>query len=233
MSARADQEILIVDDEQSVRDLLAYVLRGAGYAVRKANDASGCLACLSERKPDLALIDWLLPDACGLELTRTLKIGGDRRRIPVIMISARSRETDRITALDAGADDYMTKPFSTRELLARIESLLRRFAPPAHAAEPLEVHGLMLDPVGFRATSNGRAVTLSPSDCRMLSFLMLHSERVYSRDQLLESVWGNKARVSPRTVDVHVRRLRLALKQVRCAHLVQTVHRVGYRFSGR
>jgi len=125
MSARADQEILIVDDEQSVRDLLAYVLRGAGYAVRKANDASGCLACLSERKPDLALIDWLLPDACGLELTRTLKIGGDRRRIPVIMISARSRETDRITALDAGADDYMTKPFSTRELLARIESLLR------------------------------------------------------------------------------------------------------------
>jgi len=132
MWARAEKEILIVDDDPSVRDLLAYLLRPAGYAIRKANDVTSGLACVAEHRPDLALIDWL-PDGSGLELTRTLKIGSEPRRIAVIMISARSLEADQVAALDAGADDYVTKPFSTRELLARIESLLRRFAPPEHA----------------------------------------------------------------------------------------------------
>jgi two-component system phosphate regulon response regulator PhoB len=233
MSARVEQEILIVEDEQSVRDLLAFVLRRAGYAVRKAHDATSCLARMTEHRPHLALVDWLLPDGSGLELARALKTCGERRRIAVIMVSARSEEADRVTALDAGADDYVTKPFSTRELLARIESLLRRFAPAGAAFEPLELHGLTLDPTAYRVISNGREVSLSPSDCRILSFLMVNAERAYSRGQLLESIWGHDAQISPRTVDVHVRRLRVALKQVHCAHLLQTVPRVGYRFSAR
>jgi len=224
--------ILVVEDEQPIRDLIAFGLRRAGFQVALAEDCQAARASIVNRPPGLVLVDWMLPDTSGLELARQLRKDPNTRDIPIIMLTARAEEADKVAGLEGGADDYVTKPFSARELVARIQALLRRMA-PAGNAERIEFAGLTLDQAGHRVLANGHAVALGPTEYRLLQFLMNHPDRVYARSQLLDRVWGGNVYVEERTVDVHIRRLRKALEASGCDRLVQTVRGAGYRFSAQ
>ncbi|HKJ94279.1 MAG TPA: phosphate regulon transcriptional regulator PhoB [Gammaproteobacteria bacterium] len=224
--------ILIVEDEQAIREMIALGLGRAGYDVRHAESAEDAQAALRLAVPDLILLDWMLPGQSGLDLARKLKRDAPTAEIPIIMLTARGEEEDKIRGLDTGADDYITKPFSPREMVARIKAVLRRTRPTA-SEEPIEVDGLRLDPVSHRITANERGVELGPTEFRLLHFFMTHPERVFTRTQLLDNVWGTNVYVEERTVDVHVRRLRKGLSPSGHEELVQTVRGTGYRFSVR
>ena len=226
------KRILIVEDEKTIRDLIAFGLRRAGYEVGEAEDCREARARLVDARPDLMLIDWMLPDMSGLELTRALKRAKDTAEIPVIMLTAKAAESDKVGGLEGGADDYITKPFSPRELLARIQAVLRRAA-PVGAADIVEAGGLKLDDSSHRVTAGPREIALGPTEYRLLHFFMTHPERVFSRGQLLDRVWGGNTYVEERTVDVHIRRLRKALEPFSQERAVQTVRGSGYRFSTR
>ena len=229
MSAK---QILVVEDERPIREMIAFGLRRAGFEVREAADARSGRAEVANKLPDLLLVDWMLPDTSGLEFTRALKRDRETRELPIIMLTARAEEGDKVAGREGGADDYITKPFSPRELLARINAVLRR-ALPAEGSERIDVEGLVLDQSSQRVSSGERTVALGPTEYRMLAFFMTHPERVYTREQLLDRVWGGNVYVEERTIDVHIRRLRKALEEYGYDRLIQTVRGSGYRFSSR
>jgi two-component system phosphate regulon response regulator PhoB len=222
--------ILVVEDEPAIQELIAYNLRQAGHHPLCADSAEQALRLVSNALPDLVLLDWMLPGASGIEVARRLRGDKRTRAIPIIMLTARSEEQDKLLGLDTGADDYITKPFSPRELNARIKAVLRRRAPQM-TDDVVEIGGLRLDPVGHRVTSNGENINLGPTEFRLLHFLLTHPERVHSRAQLLDNVWGDHVFVEERTVDVHIRRLRKALEPGQMDSLIQTVRGTGYRLS--
>jgi two-component system phosphate regulon response regulator PhoB len=229
MSAK---QILVVEDERPIREMIAFGLRRAGFEVREAADARAGRAEVANKLPDLLLVDWMLPDTSGLEFTRALKRDRETRELPVIMLTARAEEGDKIAGLEGGADDYITKPFSPRELLARINAVLRR-SMPSEGTERIDIEGLVLDQSSQRVSTGERTVALGPTEYRMLAFFMTHPERVYTREQLLDRVWGGNVYVEERTIDVHIRRLRKALEEFGYDRLIQTVRGSGYRFSSR
>jgi two-component system phosphate regulon response regulator PhoB len=229
MSAK---RILIVEDEKPIRDMIAFGLRRAGFDVLEAEDCVTARARVVDTNPDLMLIDWMLPDTSGLELTRWVKRNEATSEVPVIMLTARAEEDDKVRGLEGGADDYITKPFSPRELVARIQAVLRR-GQTAGADEVLNADGLELDPGSHRVRGSGQDIPLGPREFKLLQFFMSHPERVYSRSQLLDRVWGGNVYVEERTVDVHIRRLRKALEPGSFDRFVQTVRGAGYRFSTR
>ncbi len=212
--------------------MIAFALKRSGFEVREAEDSHSARLQLADRRPDLLLVDWMLPDMSGLELTRLIKRESATRDLPVILLTARAAEGDKVAGLDGGADDYVTKPFSPRELLSRINAVLRRSGAGA-TDERIELGGLTLDRSSHRVSAAGKDVTLGPTEYRMLEFFMTHPERVYTREQLLDRVWGGNVYVEERTIDVHIRRLRKALESVALDHRVQTVRGSGYRFSSR
>jgi two-component system phosphate regulon response regulator PhoB len=223
-------KILIVEDEVAIQVLITYNLQQAGYETLCADNAEKAMSIINEALPDLILLDWMLPNMNGIEFARILRKGERTRLIPIIMLTARSMEADKVTGLEIGADDYMTKPFSPREMIARINAVLRRLIPEA-TEEVVELDGLRLDPVNHRVTVENKEIELGPTEFRLLHFMMTHTERVYSRNQLLDRVWGDHVFVEDRTVDVHIRRLRKALEFVGKDALIQTVRGAGYRFS--
>jgi len=226
------KQILIVEDEKPIRDMIAFGLRRAGFTVSEAEDCNEARSRIADSRPDLLLVDWMLPDQSGLELTRSIKRNKETQDLPVILLTARAEEQDKVAGLEGGADDYVTKPFSPRELLARIQAVLRRTSPTA-SGEAIEAGALKLDPVSHRVIVGEQTVSLGPTEYRLLQFFMEHPERVYARSQLLDRVWGGNVYVEERTVDVHIRRLRKALEPFGCDSLVQTVRGSGYRFSTR
>jgi two-component system phosphate regulon response regulator PhoB len=228
----ADTRILVVEDEQPIRDLIAFGLRRAGCDVALAEHSQEALESIGDRRPDLVLVDWMLPDMSGLELVRTLRRDANTRDIPIVMLTARGEEADKVAGLESGADDYVTKPFSARELIARIQAVLRRSAPVGES-ERVEVEGLALDQAGHRVAAGGKPIALGPTEYRLLAFLMTHPDRVYTRSQLLDRVWGGNVYVEERTVDVHIRRLRKSLEESGYDRFVQTVRGAGYRFSAQ
>ena len=221
--------VLIVDDEAAIREMIAVALQMAGYRCLEAENAQSAHAIVVDHQPDIILLDWMMPDVSGIELARRLKRETAYADIPIIMLTARSEEDNKIQGLEAGADDYITKPFSPRELIARLKAVLRRTA-TAGIDEPIEVEGLRLDPSSHRVSSGDTELEFGPTEFRLLQFFMTHPERAYTRSQLLDQVWGGNVYVEERTVDVHIRRLRLALG-AQHEHLVQTVRGTGYRFS--
>ena len=229
MSAK---QILVVEDERPIREMIAFGLRRAGFEVREAADARSGRAEVANKLPDLLLVDWMLPDTSGLEFTRALKRDRETREVPIILLTARAEEGDKVAGLEGGADDYITKPFSPRELLARINAVLRRTT-PVEGTERIDIEGLVLDQSSQRVSSGERTVALGPTEYRMLAFFMTHPERVYTREQLLDRVWGGNVYVEERTIDVHIRRLRKALEEFGYDRLIQTVRGSGYRFSAR
>lgn len=222
--------MLVVEDETAIRDMIAFALKRAGIAPMLAEDARAAQMAIADRLPDLILLDWMLPGSSGLELARRLRREDLTREIPIIMLTARGEEQDKVTGLETGADDYITKPFSPRELVARIKAVLRRRAPQA-TEDAVELGGLRLDPATHRVSAGETALSLGPTEFRLLHFLMTHPERVHSRAQLLDQVWGDHVFVEERTVDVHIRRLRCALEPTAHDALIQTVRGSGYRFS--
>lgn len=223
-------KILIVEDELSIRQMIAFVLRQHGYLPLEAEDAEQARRLIAENPPSLILMDWMLPGASGIELTRQLKQDGFTQQIPVIMLTARGEEDDKVRGLDCGAEDYVTKPFSPRELVARIRAILRRVAPHA-SDEVVELGRLRLDPLAHRVSVDEQDVHLGPTEYRLLHFFLTHIDRVYSRSRLLDEIWGANAFIEERTVDVHIRRLRQALEPHGLDSLIQTVRGAGYRFS--
>jgi two-component system, OmpR family, phosphate regulon response regulator PhoB len=222
--------ILVVEDEPAIQELIAYNLKQAGHQPLRADNAEQALNLVANALPDLVLLDWMLPGLSGIEFARRLRADKRTRAIPIIMLTARSDEQDKLQGLETGADDYITKPFSPRELNARIKAVLRRRAPEM-TDDMVQLGGLKLDPASHRVTGNGDPVDLGPTEFRLLHFLMTHAERVHSRTQLLDQVWGDHVFVEERTVDVHIRRLRKALEPTKLDGLVQTVRGTGYRFS--
>ena len=226
--------VLVVEDEAAIAELISINLRHAGYEVTLAASADQARAAVDAVLPDLVLLDWMLPGQSGLALAKQWRAVARTRELPIIMLTARSDEADKIGGLDAGADDYLTKPFSTKELLARIRAVLRRKVPEA-LDSAVEAGGLRLDPATRRVARVGtdgvREVKVGPTEFRLLHFFMTHPERVHSRAQLLDRVWGDHVFIEERTVDVHVKRLREALQPVQCATLIETVRGAGYRFA--
>lgn len=225
----SDISILVVDDETAIRDMIAQSLSREGFIVSTAADASEARAAVVNQHPDLVLLDWMLPDISGIELARQWKRDEMTRDLPVIMLTARVEEDDKIRGLESGADDYVTKPFSPRELIARINALLRRVQ-PEHETR-LNIEGLELDMGSQRISANDSPIDVGPTEYKLLQFFMTHPERVYSRDQLIDRVWGGNVYIEDRTVDVHIRRLRKALGPSGFDRFVQTVRGSGYRFS--
>lgn len=222
--------ILIVEDEPAIQELLAFNVNQCGFKAIQALNTVNAMQYINDSLPDLILLDWMLPDTPGVEFARRLRANQRTRNIPIIMLTARSEERDKVLGLESGADDYMTKPFSPRELMARIRAVLRRRMPEM-SDETINVAGLVLSPATHRISANGNPVDLGPTEFRILHFFMTHPERVYSRTQLLDQVWGDHVFVEERTVDVHIRRLRQALEPAGLEGLVQTVRGSGYRFS--
>jgi two-component system phosphate regulon response regulator PhoB len=222
--------ILVVEDEPAIQELIAANLQHAGHRVLRAYDAEEAIRLVRETLPDVVLLDWMLPGMPGIQFARRLRADERTRDLPIIMLTARSEEHDKIAGLEAGADDYLTKPFSPRELLARIKAVLRRRAPQM-TEDAIEIEGLRLDPVTHRIFGDGKPLDLGPTEFRLLHFFMTHAERVHSRTQLLDQVWGDHVFVEERTVDVHIRRLRASLELTRHDRLIQTVRGSGYRFS--
>ena len=223
-------KILIVEDEPAIQELLAFNITQAGFQASCAIDASSAWQQIRNQVPDLILLDWMLPDTSGVVLAKQLRVDAHTKDIPIIMLTARGEERDKVLGLESGADDYITKPFSPRELMARIRAMLRRHAPQV-PDETVVAGALELSPTTHRVAAKGAAIELGPTEFRLLHFFMTHAERVYSRTQLLDQVWGTQAFVEERTVDVHIRRLRAALEPVKMDNLVQTVRGSGYRFS--
>lgn len=224
--------ILLVEDEPAIQELICFNLEHAGHKVLRAGSAEQGLTLVHNALPDLILLDWMLPGMSGIELARRLRADERTRSIPIIMLTARSEEQDMIAGLDSGADDYISKPFSPRELQARIKAVLRRRSPQM-TDDVVEVNGLKLDPVTHRVSAHQTTLELGPTEFRLLHFFMTHPERVHSRSQLLDQVWGDHVFVEERTVDVHIRRLRSALEASAHDTLIQTVRGTGYRFSTR
>lgn len=224
--------ILIVEDEPAICEMLTFSLADSGYRCDVATDVRAARSLVADSNPDLIVLDWMLPGQSGIEFARELKRDPGTRDIPVIMLTARTQEADVVTGLDAGADDYIPKPFSPRELAARIKAVLRRASPHA-AGEELAVDGLRLDPVDHRVVSGEGELKIGPTEFRLLQFLMAHPDRVYSRSQLIDQVWGRNVYIEERTVDVHVRRLREALSPAGKDRLIQTVRGAGYRLSAK
>ncbi|TGG92390.1 phosphate regulon transcriptional regulatory protein PhoB [Natronospirillum operosum] len=225
----SDRTILVVDDEQPIREMIATALEMAGYVALEAADARSAHSLIVDQKPDLILLDWMLPNTSGIELARRLKKDELTAEIPIIMLTAKGEEDHKVQGLEAGADDYITKPFSPRELVARLKAVLRRTT-PVGVEQPLEIRGLRLDPASHRVTANGKGMNMGPTEFRLLQFFMTHLERAYTRSQLLDQVWGGNVYVDERTVDVHIRRLRKALGEEH-SRMIQTVRGTGYRFS--
>jgi len=224
--------VLVVEDEPAILELISVNLSFAGYKVQTAVDAEQAQALIRAELPDLILLDWMLPAASGLSLARTLRSHERTRQVPLIMLTAKSTERDKVDGLEAGADDYVTKPFSPKELLARIKAVLRRRAPQL-TDDIIRAGGLVLDPATHRVAGNGRNLALGPTEFRLLHFFMTHAERVFSRAQLLDQVWGDHVFVEERTVDVHIRRLRKALEESGHHNQVETIRGSGYRFCAR
>ncbi|NKB36151.1 MAG: phosphate regulon transcriptional regulatory protein PhoB [Gammaproteobacteria bacterium] len=223
-------KILIVEDEAAIREMLGYSLMKSGYAFEEAADTNEADKLIAEELPDLILLDWMLPGMSGVDYARRLRGKPESKAIPIIMLTARGEEPDKIRALDMGADDYITKPFSTRELLARIRALMRRSSGEKKEGV-VKVQGLTLDSDTYRVTANEQNIEISPTEFRLLHFFITHPERVYTRTQLLDQVWGQNVYVEERTVDVHIRRLRQTLAAHGYDKFIQTVRSVGYRFS--
>lgn len=224
------KRILIVEDEAAIRDMVAFALRKAGMEVVNAADAREARVAMADTQPDLILLDWMLPGMTGLELARQLRRDEETSHVPIIMLTARGDEMDRINGLEAGVDDYVVKPFSTRELVARIKAVLRR-AQGDDGADSIEFGRLRIDAPAHRVFAGTEQIDVGPSEYRLLHFFMTHVDRVYSRAQLLDHVWGGSVYVEERTVDVQVRRLRKVLEPHGLDGLVQTVRGAGYRFS--
>ena len=226
------KNILIVEDEKPIREMVGFSLGRAGFSVTEAGDISEAFECLAHQLPDLILLDWMLPGASGLELARRLKRDELTRDVPIIMLTARGEEEDKVTGLEAGADDYITKPFSPRELQARIRAVLRRSSNEDESGV-VRIEGLELDTESHRVSANQVPVDMGPTEFRLLEFFMTHPERVYSREQLLDRVWGRNSFVEERTVDVHILRLRKALAPSGYEAMIQTLLGAGYLLSSR
>jgi len=222
--------ILVVDDDPAIREMITLALTRDGYEVLEAGNALDARQTIASRAPDLILLDWMMPGQSGFEFTRALQRDSVHKQIPVIMLTARGQEEDKVAALEAGADDYIAKPFSVSELLARIKAVLRRTSQDTDG-EILATGTLRLDPASHRVSINDTPLELAPMEFQLLRFFMTHPERVYSRQQLIDQVWGTSAYVEERTVDVHIRRLRMALEPSGHDQLIQTVRGTGYRFS--
>lgn len=228
----AGETILVVEDERAIREMIAFGLRRSGFQVAEAADCRGARIEIANKRPDLLLLDWMLPDMSGIELARELKRSQETRELPIIMVTARAAEGDKVAGLEGGADDYITKPFSPRELTARIHAVLRRAA-PGGTEEKLGCDGLVVDTVGHRVSVGNADVALGPTEYRLLEFFMRNPDRVFARAQLLDRIWGGDVYIEERTIDVHIRRLRQALEPHGLDRLVQTVRGAGYRFSAR
>lgn len=224
------KRILLVEDEAPIRDMLKFVLEQSGYETIEAEDFNIALERVVEPYPDLILLDWMLPGGSGVQLAKKLKQHEHTRDIPIIMLTARGEEEDKVRGLEAGADDYVTKPFSPKELIARVKAVIRRVTPTS-GEDIIEYQGLKLDPVSHRVTANDSPLDMGPTEFKLLHFFMTHAERVYSREQLLDNVWGTNVYVEDRTVDVHIRRLRKAISEFDHDNMIQTVRGAGYRFS--
>ena len=222
--------VLIVDDEAAIRDMLCIALEAADFNVLEAENAQQAHAKIIDANPDLVLLDWMMPGTTGLELLRRLKRDDLTATIPVIMLTAKAEEDSKISGLDAGADDYIPKPFSPRELISRVKAVLRRVG-REELQEPISIDRLIFDPIGHRVSISGQQINLGPTEYRLLQFFLTHQERVYSRDQILDYVWGGNVYLDERTVDVHIRRLRKAISVAGHENYVQTVRGAGYRFS--
>jgi two-component system phosphate regulon response regulator PhoB len=223
-------KILIVEDEPAIQELLAFNVMQAGFQALRAEDAESAWQQIRDSVPHLILLDWMLPGTSGVVLAKQLRADARTRDIPIIMLTARGEERDKILGLESGADDYITKPFSPRELMARIRAVLRRHVPQM-PDETVTANGLELSPSTHRVSAKGSSIEVGPTEFRLLHFFMTHAERVHSRTQLLDQVWGTQVFVEERTVDVHIRRLRAALEPVGMDGLIQTVRGSGYRFS--
>jgi two-component system phosphate regulon response regulator PhoB len=223
-------DILVVEDDRAIRDMLNFVLAQNHFNIIESNDAESAQHCILQKQPNLILLDWMLPGKSGIEFARQLRKDVSTRNIPIIMITARGEELDKIKGLESGADDYITKPFSARELVARIKAVLRRGS-HGDDQEIVEIAGLMLNQSLHQVKAHGKPLELGPTEFKLLHFLMQHPERVYGRDQLLDRVWGRNVFVEERTVDVCVRRLRKTLEPHGCDKFVETIRGVGYRFS--
>ncbi|MGO1297648.1 MAG: phosphate regulon transcriptional regulator PhoB [Vibrio sp.] len=226
------RRILVVEDEAPIREMLCFVLEQKGYQAVEAEDYDTAVSKLGEPFPDLVLLDWMLPGGSGINFIKHMKREELTKNIPIVMLTARGEEEDKVRGLEVGADDYITKPFSPKELVARLKAVIRRVTPTA-LEDVIDVQGLKLDPVSHRVTSEEAPLDMGPTEFKMLHFFMTHQERVYSREQLLNNVWGTNVYVEDRTVDVHIRRLRKALESVGHDKLIQTVRGAGYRFSTR
>ncbi|HHQ4692229.1 phosphate regulon transcriptional regulator PhoB [Aeromonas veronii] len=226
------KRILVVEDEAPIREMLCFVLEQKGYETIEAEDYADGLAKVREPYPELIVLDWMMPGGSGIQFIKQLKQDEVTRQIPVVMLTARGEEEDKVRGLEAGADDYITKPFSPKELTARLHAVMRRVSPTS-VDEVIEVQGLKLDPVSHRVSAEERALDMGPTEFKLLHFFMTHPERVYSREQLLNNVWGTNVYVEDRTVDVHIRRLRKAIEETGHDRLIQTVRGAGYRFSTR
>jgi two-component system phosphate regulon response regulator PhoB len=228
----SDKTILIVDDEAAIRDMLRVALEMADYHCLEAENAREAHSLIVDHKPDLVLLDWMLPGTSGIELARRLKSDAVTAEVPIIMLTAKGEEDNKVQGLEVGADDYITKPFSPRELVARLKAVLRRTDTLA-AGDPIQVGDLRLDPASHRVSISEIPVNMGPTEYRLLEFFLTHQERVYSRSQLLDHVWGGNVYVEERTVDVHIRRLRKAISLEGHENFIQTVRGVGYRFSDK
>ncbi len=225
-------DLLLVEDEASVREMIVFALADTGWRIREAADATKALEAIRGQRPDLVLLDWMLPGMSGVDLVRVLRREAVTKEIPVIMLTARTAEDDRVDGLDAGADDYICKPFSPRELRARITALMRRLG-RVDTNGVLQAGALRLDADGHEVTLDGRSLELGPTEFRILHFFMSHPERAYTREQMLDNIWGRNVFIEERTIDVHIRRLRKVLEPFGYASCIQTVRTVGYRFSLR
>jgi len=222
--------ILVVEDEADIQEVITYNLERSGHECVRAASAEQAFDILNQVLPQLVLIDWMLPGKSGIDLARWIRANKRTEAMPLIILTARGSEQDKLTGLDIGADDYMTKPFSPRELNARIKAVLRRRA-PQETDDTVEVDGLGLDPASHRVVVNGKQVAFGPTEFRLLHFFLTHPDRVYSRAQILDHVWGDHVFIEDRTIDVHIRRLRKALEPSGHDRLIQTVRSAGYRFS--
>ncbi|MGB1263283.1 MAG: phosphate regulon transcriptional regulator PhoB [Cognaticolwellia sp.] len=227
-----NRQILVVEDEAPIREMITFVLEQNGFNAIEAETIEQAEAKIKEPYPDLILLDWMLPGGTGVKLAKVLKQNEYTRNIPIIMLTARADEDDKVKGFDAGIDDYVTKPFSPKELIARIKAVIRRVAPTA-LEEAIDFHGINLDPIAHRVSINDKSLDLGPTEFRLLHFFLTHTERVYSREQLLDNVWGTNVYVEDRTVDVHIRRLRKAISGQGHEDFIQTVRGAGYRFSGK
>jgi two-component system phosphate regulon response regulator PhoB len=224
--------VLVVEDEPSIQELIAVGLARNGHTVKRAGNADEALRVVQEALPDVIVLDWMLPDASGPSITRKLRSDARTREVPIIMLTARAGDDDKVEGLAAGADDYVTKPFSPRELEARIQAVLRRRAPQL-TSEAVEIEGLSINPATRAVAGNGRKLRMGPTEFELLHFFMTHTDRVYPRAQILDQVWGDHVFIEERTVDVHIRRLRDALSPSGHEDLVETVRGAGYRFLSK